>query len=57
MREFAFNSIIATIIVLFLLAFFLLGCAGPRSSVYCLKNGDWVTCPKGVKAGTDLGSK
>ena len=38
---------------LVLFALLLQGCT-PRNATMCLKSGDWVKCPAGVKAGTEL---
>lgn len=31
-----------------------IACTGPRSEIYCLKNGHYVKCPKNVEPGSVL---
>ena len=45
--------IVVFIFSLVLVAVALQGCT-PRNASFCLKNNEWVKCPKGVKVGTDL---
>lgn len=59
MSDYTFTLSGVVVGVLFvLLSVFVLsfqGCAiAPRSEVYCVKKGDWVKCPKGTPAGTEI---
>lgn len=45
-------------VLLLLAAVFIQACGtAPRSAQFCSKNGEWVKCPAGIEAGTDLGVK
>lgn len=51
------SSIVTLILVIIIASVISIsqGCSvAPRSEVYCVKNGDWVKCPKGTPAGTIL---
>lgn len=43
---------LALVLAAFIAGIFL-GCA-PRSELYCLKNGGYVKCPKGVEIGSEF---
>ena len=45
--------IVVFIFSLVLVAVALQGCT-PRNASFCSQKGEWVKCPAGVKAGTDL---
>lgn len=53
-------AIVITVLVFFILVFFIVsfgvnGCSvAPRSETYCLKNNQWVKCPKGKLPRTEL---
>lgn len=50
-------GVVAGVLFALLLAFVLSfqGCAiQPREASMCLKNGNWVKCPKGVAVGTEI---
>lgn len=51
------SSIITLILVIIIAALVSISqgrSVAPRSEVYCVKNGDWIKCPKGTPAGTIL---
>lgn len=55
--DLGFISLGIVLIIAILFAFFIAGCNGPRSATMCLKNGEWIKCPKGIEAGTILDKK
>ena len=55
-RKITFDKVFISLLLvagLVLFALLLQGCT-PRNATMCLKQGDWVKCPKGVKVGTEL---
>ncbi len=54
---FTLSGVVTCILFVLFLALVLSfqGCSvAPRSEVYCIKKGDWVKCPKGMSAGSNL---
>lgn len=50
-----FGVLIIFILIYCIVSFGVTGCSvAPRDTVYCVKNGLWVKCPKDVLPGTEL---
>lgn len=43
------------VLIICIVSFGVIGCSvAPRSEVYCIKNNNWVKCPKDKLPGTEL---
>lgn len=48
-------AIFGVFIIYCIVSFGVFGCSvAPRSEIYCIKNQQWVKCPKGKLPGTEL---